>query len=107
MHDAPRIKKPGRRSVKDVTMADASPTVMQQPIWEEDQDVAMQDAPPLPEEQPVYQYQIDLERHLLLAFEQLALERQQGRELLAQGLLEIQRLAASCFFSAPNATKSR
>lgn len=55
----------------------------------------MQDAPPLLEEQPVYQYQFDLERHFQLAFEQLALERQQGRELLAQGVLEMQRLAAS------------
>lgn len=59
--------------------------------------MAMQDAPPLPEESPVYQYQFDLERHFQLAFEQLALERQQGRELLAQGVLEMQRLAASIF----------
>ncbi|ODM19499.1 hypothetical protein SI65_04483 [Aspergillus cristatus] len=101
MHDAPRIKKPGRRSIQDVAMVDAPAVVMQQPIWEEDRDMAMQDAPPLPEEQPVYQYQFDLERHFLLAFEQLALERQQGRELLAQGLLEMQRLAASMLHLAP------
>lgn len=101
MHDAPRIKKPGCRSIQDVAMVDASTVVMQQPAWEEDRDVAMQDAPPLPEEQPVYQYQFDLGRHFLLAFEQLALEKQQERGLLAQGLLEMQSLAASMLHLAP------
>lgn len=32
MRDAPRIKKPGRRSAEDVIMADAPPVVMQQPV---------------------------------------------------------------------------
>lgn len=62
--------------------------------------MAMQDAPAPPEEQPDYQYQFDLERHFQLGFEQLALERQQGRELLAHGVLEMQRLAASMLHHA-------